>query len=536
MTFICVSIFVEDMVTASAEAEAARAAGADLIEWRVDAVAEEIALIERLVKDSPLPCVVTCRSREEGGEFGGDEQQRITLLEHVGLHARPRYLDVELASFDRSANLRQKVKLAIRHPDQLRELDSTLILSCHDFKGRPADLLRRIERMAGEPACGVIKIAWMARSIRDNLEAFDILRARHKPTIALCMGPMGLMSRVLAPKFGGLLTYASLRPTSATAPGQPTVDELVQGYRFRRIGPDTRVFGVIGWPVEHSRSPAIHNAAFERIGFDGVYLPLPVAPDEVAFRTTLEALLAEESLTFRGASVTIPHKTHLLEFVRRRGGMVDQAAEIAGAANTLLVHDDGSLEARNTDVPGIVASVAAGLGVEACELKARRIGVIGAGGMARAAVAGFARLGCTVVIHHRDFDKARRLAEEFAGRAAAWSNGARVVAARIEKVCASCCDVLINATPVGMAGGPDPDGLPFPAETAGEVAWGAPTLVVDTVYAPALTALLRFAAARGAATLSGNDLLLRQAFGQFTAWTGGGLTLDDFARAARPKG
>lgn len=538
MTFICVSIFVEDVVTAAADGEAARAAGADLIEWRVDTVADDIALVERLVRDSPLPCIVTCRGREEGGEYGGDEPQGLALLEHVGLHARPRFLDVELAAFARSANLRQKVKLAIRHPEQLRELDSTLILSIHDFTGRPVDLLRRVERMAGEPACGVIKVAWMARSVRDNLEAFEILRARHKPTIALCMGPMGLMSRVLAPKFGALLTFASLRPGGATAPGQPTVEELVQGFRFRRIGPDTRVFGVIGWPVEHSRSPAIHNAAFERIDFDGVYLPLPVAPDEIAFRTTLEALLADSALTFRGASVTIPHKTHLLEFVRKRGGRIDEAAQAAGAANTLVVGEDGRLQACNTDVSGIVASVAAALDVDEKRLSDRRLAVIGAGGMARAAIAGFARLGGTIVIHHRDFGKAQRLAEEFAGRAKVSGWSAKIVAARLEKVCASCCDIIINATPVGMVGGPDPEGLPFPMDNAaqGIPRWSNQTLVVDTVYAPALTPLLRFAAAHGAATLGGADLLLRQAFGQFERWTGGGLTFEQFARTARPAG
>ncbi len=538
MTFICVSIFVEDVVTAAADGEAARAAGADLIEWRVDSVADDIALVERLVRDSPLPCIVTCRGREEGGEYGGDEPQRLALLEHVGLHARPRFLDVELAAFARSANLRQKVKLAIRHPEQLRELDSTLILSSHDFTGRPIDLLRRVERMAGEPACGVIKVAWMARSVRDNLEAFEILRARHKPTIALCMGPMGLMSRVLAPKFGALLTFASLRPAGATAPGQPTVEELVNGYRFRRIGPDTRVFGVIGWPVEHSRSPAIHNAAFERIDFDGVYLPLPVAPDEIAFRTTLEALLADSALTFRGASVTIPHKTHLLEFVRKRGGRIDEAAQAAGAANTLVVGDDGHIEACNTDVRGIIASVAEALDCHEGRLGDRRVAVIGAGGMARAAVAGFARLGATIVIHHRDVNKARRLAEEFHSRAGASGWRSKIVAAHLEKVCASCCDIIINATPVGMVGGPDPQGLPFPMDNAakGNLRWSRQTLVVDTVYAPSQTPLLRFAAAHGAATLGGEGLLLRQAFGQFEQWTGGGLTFDDFTRAARPAG
>lgn len=527
MTFICIPIFVEDVVSATQDAQAARAAGADLIEWRVDAVADDIGLIERLVKDSPLPCIVTCRTQPEGGEYDGDEQQRISLFEHIGLHARPRYIDVELASFERSANLRQKVKLAIQHPEQLRELDSTLILSCHDFKGRPGDLLRQVTRMAGEPACGVMKIAWMARSLRDNLEVFEILRARHKPTIALCMGPLGLMSRVLAPKFGALLTYATLRDQSATAPGQPTIADLVQRFRFRKIGPSTKVYGVVGWPVEHSRSPEIHNAAFDRIGFDGVYLPLPMAADELAFATTLDALLADEALTFRGASVTMPHKTHLLRFVSQRHGVIDLAAAAAGAANTLVVHEDGTLEARNTDVTGIIESVAAALGVGEDELRGQRIALIGAGGMARAAVAGFAMRGATVVLYHREFGKAQRLAEEFVQKAQAWDRPGKVVAARLEKLCATCCEVIINATPVGMKDGPAPDGVPFPIAESTRI-WDHPPLVVDTVYMPPLTPLIALARSRGAVTLGGFDVLRRQAHHQFRAWTGSGLDFEGF--------
>lgn len=537
MTFICIPIFVEDVVSATQDGQAAREAGADLIEWRVDAVADDIALVERLAQDSPLPCIITCRSRDEGGEFGGDEQQRVSLLEHVGLHARPRYLDVELASFEKSANLRQKIKLAIQHPEQLRELDSTLILSCHDFRGRPSDLLRQVSRMAGEPACGVIKIAWMARSLRDNLEVFEILRARHKPTIALCMGSLGLMSRVLAPKFGALLTFATLRDTSATAPGQPTIRDLVQTYRFRSIGPETKVYGVIGWPVEHSRSPAIHNAAFDRIGFDGVYVPLPVAPDELAFHTTLEALIEENALTLRGASVTIPHKVHLLNFVQQRGGAIDDAAAAAGAANTLIVHDDGSLEARNTDATGIVESVTTALGIAESELQNQRIAVIGAGGMARAAIAGFAGRGAAVVLYHRDLAKAARLAEEFAVKAKsqAGSGAGQIVPARLEKLCRTCCDVIINATPVGMKDGPEPDGVPFPI-TADATLWDNPPLVVDTVYVPTNTPLLNLARSHGAVTLGGIDLLWRQAYHQFRAWTGSDISFDAFRSAPSRRG
>lgn len=535
MTFICVSIMVEEIAAALADAQAAKGAGARLVEWRVDRVADDIDLVERLVRDSPLPCIVTCRPVSEGGEYDGDDQQRVSLFEHVGLHARPRYLDVELAAFDRSANLRQKIKLAIRHPDQWRAMDTGLILSTHDVSGRPRDLYQRVERMTREEACEVIKIAWTARSLRDNLEAFELLRSRHRPTVALCMGRFGLMSRVLAPKFRALLTFASLREESATAPGQPTIDALRRRYRFDAVKPTTRVYGLVGWPVEHSRSPRFHNAGFEAVGFDGVYLPLPVHPDDAAFKATVGALARDPHLDFRGASVTLPHKERLLRFVRDEGGGVDEWAADAGAANTLIVRDDGTLEARNSDALALVECVAEALGrpisaeiaatdsTPGSEWRDLRVAVIGAGGMARAAIAAFSRHGAAVVVHNRTHEKAERLAGEFAAKTTDAGERRRVVAARLEKVCASCCHVVIHATPVGLAGGPDPDGLPFPIDAAPDgraIAWTPQTLVVDTVYTPPLTPLLRFARQRGTRTLSGLDIFLRQATLQFEWWTG----------------
>lgn len=96
------------------------------------------------------------------------------------------------------------------------------------------------------------------------------------PMIGLVMGERGLMSRVLSPKFGGFLTFGSLEAGFVSAPGQPTVEELLDLYNFRLIGPDTKVYGVVGNPISHSKSPLIYNAAFKSIGYDGIYLPLLV--------------------------------------------------------------------------------------------------------------------------------------------------------------------------------------------------------------------------------------------------------------------
>lgn len=96
----------------------------------------------------------------------------------------------------------------------------------------------------------------------------------------MVMGERGLMSRVLCPKFGGYLTFATLQPGIVSAPGQPTITDLLNLYNFRHIGPDTKVFGIIGKPVGHSKSPVLYNEAFRLIGFDGVYVHLLV--DDIA--------------------------------------------------------------------------------------------------------------------------------------------------------------------------------------------------------------------------------------------------------------
>ena len=221
-TLLCAAIFVDDADAALAACHRAAEQGADLVELRLDRFTDDADAAIDLVQRCPLPAILTVRSAEEGGDYDGDDTTRVSFLEAVALATQPSYVDLELATYQRSANLRQKIGLLVDHPDQQRPTPTGLILSTHDFDRRPADLERRILAMTDAPACRVIKAAWKARSLRDNLEAFDLLRSRHKPTIALCMGEYGLPSRVLAKKFGALLTFAAVDDDAGTAPGQPT--------------------------------------------------------------------------------------------------------------------------------------------------------------------------------------------------------------------------------------------------------------------------------------------------------------------------
>lgn len=524
MTLVCVPILVHDIDAALADASAARAAGADLVEFRLDEFFSgqdplTEAQVLRLPAESPLPCIITCRAAAEGGGYDGPDADRVALFERLANafgegDSPPRYLDLELASWERSANLRQKVRLAIDHPEQRRDLKTSLILSLHDFHGRPADLHRRASRLASETDASVVKVAYRARSLRDALELLDLPALLRRPTISLGMGEFGLLTRVLAPKFGGFLTFASLRPASATAPGQPTIRDLLGLYRFRSINPATAIYGVIGWPVGHSRSPLLHNAGFDQARINAVYLPLPIAADDdaeasyLSFKATLLELVAHGGLNFRGASVTLPHKESLARLAREQGWALDEASASLGAANTLGVDraasgEPGAIRVCNTDAPALREELSQLAG----PLQGHSVVVVGAGGVARAAVWAAQSLGARVVIVNRTAAHARALASAMGG-------DIRVLPAPPWRERPAA---VINATPVGMAGGPAPGSLPITLPDEFE---GRRPAILDTVYNPAATPLVSQAAARGWPAIGGEGMFIRQARAQFRVWTG----------------
>ncbi len=519
MTLIIAPIVVEASEPFSEAVEAAlhRArvaieAGADLIEWRIDAwpEADEATLshLHGLLDDTPGPAVVTCRPVREGGVCEASEPDRITWLREAAASARGcRYVDVE-ADVDEASV--EAILAAAATPGRSPGVDPPrLIRSSHDFTGRPADLTKRVVAMASDPAAAIVKIVWTARSIRDNLEAFELLASRSGPMIALCMGPFGLMSRVLAPKFGGFATYAPLDETDESAPGQVDVRTLLRQYRFRAIDEQTRVYGVIGWPVAHSAGPKIHNAAFQELGWNGVYLPLPVPDAWEHFKASVGGLVDDPRLDFRGGSVTLPHKSHLVRWVRERGGAVDPLAERIGAANTLVVDDDGAVSCANTDVAAALDAIRHGAYDE--PLAGRRVAVLGAGGVARAVVAGCLDAGMAVTVFNRTATRAAALIDDLA------RPGDELVLGDADAA-GQTFDVIVNATSLGMAGGPGADLSPL-TETGLEAGVTDATIVFDTVYTPRVTPMLTDAAARGARIVTGDRMFLAQAARQCAMWT-----------------
>ena len=257
---------------------------------------------------------------------------------------------------------------------------------------------------------------------------------------------------------------------------------------------------MIGWPIEHSVSPPMHNAAFRVLGLDWCYVPFPVHPSQLD-----TALRGVAALGMRGINATVPHKQALLSLV----GELTPAARAIGAVNTVLVKG-AALIGHNTDAAGFLRALReTGCVPEECSAL-----VLGAGGAARAVVYALASVGAEVTILNRTPERASLLASELAdvdgrGRLRAGALDLR----SLDKE-ATQAQLIVNATPLGMwpqvDTSPWPEQVPFPAEA----------LLFDLVYNPRETSLMRLARDAGACAVDGLRMLVHQGAEAFELWTG----------------
>ncbi len=248
--------------------------------------------------------------------------------------------------------------------------------------------------------------------------------------------------------------------------------------------------GVVGWPVSHSRSPRLHNHWLARHGIDGAYVPLAVAPADLAV-----AIRGLRAAGFAGVNVTVPHKEAVLALCDR----VLAAGQRAGAVNTLVFGPDG-ISGTNTDGTGFVANLRAH-GVDPAAGPAL---LLGAGGAARAIAAALLDLGAPVTVANRSADRAAALAATLPGlRVLPWADRAAALGDQA---------LLVNTTVLGMTG---QDALDLPLDRA-----ASGLVVSDIVYAPLVTPLLADAAARGLIAVGGLGMLLHQAVAGFASWFG----------------
>lgn len=260
----------------------------------------------------------------------------------------------------------------------------------------------------------------------------------------------------------------------------------------------TRRVGVIGWPIEHSLSPAMHNAAFKALGLDWQYEKMAIPPDIV--KLSLREL---SDAGFVGINVTVPHKQAVMPFVRP-----DEIAKAVGAVNTI---DFRGNVGTNTDVAGFMGDLAAH-GVDPAGMK---VVVLGAGGAARAAVYGLAKAGAYIVVVNRTPERARELID---------SLGVEAIAEGITAV--ADAELIVNCTSAGLAPKVDESPLPDDVNLRPDV------IAYDMIYRPAQTRLMRQVEAAGGRAIGGLGMLVRQGAAAFKLWTGVEPPLDVMFAAA----
>lgn len=461
---------------------------ADAIELRLDYLAEDqlnevfAALTAR--KDlAARTLIYTFRPREQGG------QRDLTLAERIAFW---RALNPDLISLHTLVDLElDLVEKLVVEGSPIRW--DNVICSHHDFSGTRSDIDKTLDRLKRTPA-RVVKIATLARHPSDCASIFDIIdRAGQRPVIALGMGLPGLATRVLALSRGAMLTFGSLRAGAESASGQPTLAELNDLYHVKALTRTSEVYGVVGYPIGHSLSPRMHNAAMKAAGRDAVYLPFEVESDLEGFvRDMIHPRTRRIDWNFRGLSVTIPHKLEVIKYLDE----IDPLARRIGAVNTVVVESE-RLVGYNTDVTGAMKPLDAIFDVHGA-----RVAVLGAGGAARAICFGLAERGAAMKIYGRDVQKLSLLAADLElPTAPLWSF-------------TGVADVVINCTPVGMHGHSE-DRSPVPRWSLRGV-----KLVYDLVYNPIETELLKDAGQMGCLTLGGGAMLAAQAAEQYRLWTG----------------
>jgi 3-dehydroquinate dehydratase/shikimate dehydrogenase len=448
------------------------------LEFRLDYLEKPLLALPKFKQffadNTAATAIATCRRAANGGKFTGSVAAEVEILSKAadaGFHLA----DIEL----QSAESIKKAGL-----QKLRETGIALIVSYHDFNATK-DLDGIYARIAPF-APDFVKIVSTAKSLFDNVTLIRFLEHMSDQTniIGICMGDAGVISRVLGVRAGSAFTFAAATPGEETGPGQIAARTLIETYRIDHVDAATKVYGVAGNPIRSSLSPVMMNTAFRRETVNAVYLALQTAK-------LSDLLKLVHEIPIQGVSITMPLKEEILPHLEQ----TDPLSAKIGAVNTIRLLD-GKLFGFNTDVAGIIGPLEKRL-----SLRGAKVLVLGAGGAARAAVFGVRDRGAEVFILNRTAETAQKLARQ---------SGSKTI--KKEALAKSSFDVIINATPVGMAGNKAPQILE--AEDLNT------RLVFDLVYNPLETPLIHMARQKGIAIITGVEMFVQQGARQFEIFTG----------------
>ncbi len=476
-TKICIPIIAKKVSNALNDLKAARKR-CDIVELRIDFIKDiDENKLKTLLKGAKKDIIISCRKENDKGKFNGKEQERIHLL-RTAINLSAGYIDIE---YDAGEKI---IKDLIRN-----KKDTKIIISYHNFKYTPkTEELERIYYKIKELNPDLVKIVTFAGSLNDNFRVFELLRGK-KDLISFCMGIKGQISRVICAKYGSLLTYASIEKNKGSASGQITAEELIKEYNFYMLDKNTKILGVIGEHAENSKSRFMHNSMFKIKGFNAVYHPFKLESHELE-----EFIKRFKEDYFIGAAVTVPHKVTIMKYLDR----IDETAKKIGAVNT-IVNKNKELVGYNTDYYGAVMALK-----EKTELKGKRVLVIGAGGAARAVIYGLRKEGCELTIVNRTIERAKMLAEEFNVKFDDIIFLTQIIHDN---------EIIINTTSVGMKPNEKESVIEEKQIASGKI-------MMDIVYSPIKTKLIKLAQNKGCKTITGERMLIYQAIKQFELWTG----------------
>lgn len=489
---VCASITGVAMAEMGAALKDAAAQGAHMVELRLDSIPffEPASNLRSLLQLCRLPAIISYRPTWAGGEYDGDENSRLQVLE-LAAELGAAYVDVEFQVVeDFLARLKKRNNKACK-----------IIVSHYSCKSSLTenelkDLAAKMQQVGAD----VIKIVSAAESITDVAPMFRLLASSTIPSIFVATGERGHISQLLAPKFGAFLTFGALDFGQDIPHNQQKLLDLTKFYKAARVNEKTEVFGLISCPVSHSIGWKIHNQAFIESNYNGVYVPFLV--DDLAdfFKTYNE-------FNFSGFSVGIPYKADILQFCDE----VDSTAQAMGAINTIVRRKtDGKLIGYNTDCEAAISAIedawAEQRGLETNTLQDKLFVLIGSGGAGKAIAFGAKQRGARVVVTDYHFEKAEELAQSIGAKA--------IKLDMLDNFAPESGMILANASPVGMH--PNVDRSPIK-----KAALKNYSLVFDAIYNPGKTKLLCEAAECGAIVVSGLEMFIRQATAQFELFTGG---------------
>src|SRR5271155_53488 len=462
------------------------------LEFRLDYLEKPLLALPKfkqfLNDNTAVTAIATCRRAANGGKFAGNLAAEMEILSKAatsGFHI----VDLELES----AESLKKGEL-----QKLRETGVALIISHHDFAAtRDLDgIYARIAPFAPD----FVKIVPTAKTLTDNVTLMRFIERMedHSNIIGICMGDAGIISRVLGVRAGSAFTFAAASIGEETGPGQIAARTLIETYRIDQVDAATKVYGVAGNPIRSSLSPIMMNTAFRRETVNAVYLALQA-------NKLADLLKLVHEIPIQGLSVTMPLKQEIMAHLEK----TDPLSAKIGACNTVL-RQDGKLYGFNTDVAGITGPIE-----KRMSLRGAKALVLGAGGAARAAVFGMRDKGAEVFILNRTAETAQKLAKQ---------SGSKTI--KKDALSKTTFDVIVNATPVGMAG---VKGAPIL-----EAADLNTKLVFDLVYNPLETPLLRLARQQSIPIITGIEMFVQQGARQFEIFPGNPAPEEEMLRVVPP--